>query len=125
MQLPESEKVPFAAEILVNDLNRSLSFYQDVLNFDLIRQDEADDFAALGYKEAILMIKQKAVEGPRGSGVILRFYLPSGLKDYHDKVARSGADITKPYAVMDYGLERFYVTDPDGYQLKFSQGTSK
>lgn len=117
------EKVPFAAEILVSDVNASLDFYQNKLNFELLRSDPDNKFAVLKLNDAILMIKQHATAEPRGSGVILRLYFRGGLKEYYEKLQSTGVTITKPMEEMDYGLERFYATDPDGYQLKFAQDT--
>lgn len=118
--MTEEEYVPFGAEIHVANFERSLKFYRDVLGFRLLRIDELAKFAALEFNEAIFMFEEHKLEPPRGKGTILRFLLPGKLEEYHDTIKASGANISKPIEKTSYGLTRFYVTDPDGYQLKFS-----
>ncbi len=117
-QMTEKEYVPFGTEIYVSNIEASVKFYRDVLGFTLIRRDLEHSFASFEFHNAIFMMEQHVIEGQRGSGVLFRFILPE-IETYYNEVQNRGANITKPLAKKFYGLTRFYVEDPDGYQLKF------
>ena len=119
----DREYVPFAVEIQVADFYKSLAFYRDVLGFSIVRfnEKENDNFATLSFQGEVFMIAEvHGLPSPRGVGVLLRFILPGGLKEYHDKVKARGAKIEGPIETASYGLTRFFVKDPDGYLLKFA-----
>ncbi len=116
--MTEKEFVPSSAEVYVSNLERSQNFYQKVLGFQVIRRDESHNFISFGFNGAVYMIEQKPeLVGPT-KGIILRF-LVDDIQSYYDQVQQNGALISKPLAIKDYGAKRFYVTDPDGYQIKF------
>lgn len=119
-KMSEEEYVPFGAEIHVSDFELSLKFYRDVLGFRVLRIDEKWPFASFEFHNSIFMIDGKGTyPPPRGQGAILRFIVLDRLQTLHDEFKSRGANITKPIEKLSYGLTRFYVTDPDGYQLKF------
>jgi len=45
----------------------------------------------------------------------------SGVDELHRELAGRGARITKPLAQQPWGTREFYVEDPDGYILCFSE----
>ncbi len=117
----ERELVPFAVEIQVKDFNQSLSFYTNKLDFSIIRMDKENTFGALYFYNSFFMIKEvKNLPEPRGVGVMLRFIMQHGLEEYYEKLKKRKIRIIKPLKQMSYGLKRFYIEDPDGYQLKFA-----
>lgn len=119
-KITQTELVPFAAEILVSDFERSLKFYK-AIEFEILRLDKANNFAALKFHDTVLMIREKELAQKRGAGVILRFNVNAELRKYYERLQNKDTKFHKPYQKMDYGLERFYIVDPDGYRLKFSQ----
>lgn len=120
-KMSDEEYVPFGAEIHVSDFERSLKFYRDIMGFAVLRIDDQWSFVSFAFHDAIFMIDGKGdYPSPRGQGAILRFILPGGLEEYHNLVKSRSAMISKPIEKLSYGLTRFYVTDPDGYQLKFA-----
>jgi predicted enzyme related to lactoylglutathione lyase len=117
-QMTEKEFVAYGTEIYVSDIEASVKFYQDVLGFNLIRRDLEHNFASFEFHGAVFMMEQHPVREVGGRGVLFRFIIPD-VNSYYQEVQSKGANITKPLKKMFYGLTRFYVEDPDGYQLKF------
>jgi uncharacterized glyoxalase superfamily protein PhnB len=48
-----------------------------------------------------------------------------GVDALHDDLVARGANITRETMTHPYGMRDFIVTDPDGHQLIFGQGTSE
>jgi len=119
--ITDQEKVPFAVELRVADLEVSLGFYSK-LDFKILRLDEGACFAALNFQGALLMLEQGEIVSPKGQGVDLRFYLKDGLREFYDRVKREGLLISREYEETAYGLAQFCVSDPDGYVLRFCMG---
>lgn len=120
-KMTNEEFVPFAVEIIVSSLEDSLKFYKDVMGFELHRIDEPYNFAVFKFNNTIFMMrKDENIKKPDGRVIMLRFILPN-LEEYFKQVQSKGAKITKPIEKMSYGLRRFYIEDPDGYQLKFAE----
>ncbi len=112
------EYVPFAVEIQVSNFSKSLEFYKDLLEFKVIRLDKNNKFATLSFNNSIFMIKEIPNLKQRGIGVELRFILNKDFKKYFDELKSKRVNIIKPIETMSYGLTRFYVKDPDGFELK-------
>ena len=138
------EGVPFAAEIFVSNLEKTLQYYCEVLGFEIHRLDKKGRFAALKFNNSIFMVQEEDnLEKLRRVGVSLRFIIdarrnlqrispavtkprqenPKGfvtdIDGYYKKVKSRGAIIYEPLEMMDYGLRRFKVKDPEGYIIKF------
>ncbi len=119
-KMSEEEIVPFTSEIKVSNIDQSLSFYTERLDFEILRIDEEAKFATLVFNKGQFLIQEDTtVEDPKGRGVFFRFFVPGGIKEFHDSLVENGVKISKPLKEMGYGLIRFYVEDPDGYQIKF------
>ena len=119
-QMTDEEKVPFAVELLVSNLKESMAFYE-LLGFEIYRIHEEARFATVMFQGSVLMLWEHEAPSPRGNGAELRFYIKEGLRALHDAVIAHGITMSKPYRRADYGLEEFYVDDPDGYHLRFCQ----
>jgi len=122
--MTDEEYTPFAVEITVSDFDQSLSFYRDKLGFTVARfhRDPQYMFAALFFNGSLLMIKQDdRVPKPKNPIMQIRFMLPSveELNRYYEKLQKSGIQIYKTLDKQYYGLHRFSVKDPDGYEIKF------
>ena len=118
----EDEYVPFAAEILVKDFDTSLEFYKRLL-FEVLRIYKSDDydFATLAFGKNILMIKEdrRVHKSIDGSIIQLRFIITDDLDNFYEHVQAQNIAILKPLSDIYYGLKRFSVSDPDGYEIKF------
>lgn len=119
-KMTPEEIIPFTSEIKVSDFQTSLDFYTQKLGFEIYRKSEEQRFATLVFNKGQFLIQEdKSVEAPKGRGVFFRFFVPGGIRESHDKLVEKGVKISKPPKEMEYGLIRFYVEDPDGYQIKF------
>jgi len=123
-EMTNAEYTPLAVEITVSNFERSLSFYQDKLGFEVARiyKDEQYTFASLFFNGSLLMIKQDdRVAKPKNPIIQIRFIFSNveELNQYYEKIKKNGMKIYKPLERQYYGLYRFSVEDPDGYEIKF------
>ncbi|MQC17640.1 MAG: hypothetical protein DWG80_01020 [Chloroflexi bacterium] len=113
----------FTVNLIVRDVDRSLTFYRDVLSAVVHYSDP--DFAAirlLGLEcmlhadhtyEANPWSEQLASETPRGLGAELRLF---GVDpDEVERRARIAGGLFKPVQVRGHGWREVMVRDPDGY----------
>lgn len=117
--MTEREFVPLAVEVRVSHFERSLSFYQNILEFTPIRIEPELKFASFDFHGAVFMIQEGLEPNLRTSATITRFIIPNA-KAYYEALGGRSVTITKPLKETSYGLARFYIQDPDGYQLKFA-----
>lgn len=114
-----------APQLLVDDLERSLTFYEGRLAF--AREFTYVDFyAGVTRGGAVIHLKcapkQKAELAHRKAGEHLDAYLiVTGIRELHDEFVQRGAPIVKPLEERPWGMLDFYVEDPDGYILCFSE----
>ncbi|HEY7612200.1 MAG TPA: VOC family protein [Gemmatimonadales bacterium] len=114
-----------APQFLVEKLNDSLRFYEQRLGFarDFVYQDfyasVSRDGAVIHLKCAPKLVAERA---HRRAGEHLDAYLKvSGVGELHQELVGRGATITKPLEARPWGTRDFYVEDPDGYILCFSE----
>jgi catechol 2,3-dioxygenase-like lactoylglutathione lyase family enzyme len=116
-----------APQFLVEKLNDSLRFYEQRLGFsrDFVYQDF---YASVSRGRAVIHLKcapkLEAERAHRRSEEHLDAHLAvSGVQELHDELVGRGAPITKPLEQRPWGARDFYVEDPDGYILCFSEVT--
>jgi len=126
----------------VKDISETVEFYQSVLGFSLvmavpetqdgIEQTLEDDKAyvyALVSKDKVEMMFQRsdsfkedvgmASDLPLGASV--SFYMEiEGLGSFYETVKNSVTEITEPKLAW-YGMNEFYIKDPNGYILGFAE----
>ena len=114
-----------APQFLVEKLNDSLTFYERCLGFsrDFVYQDF---YASVSRDRAVIHLKcadkLEAERVHRKSGEHLDAYLAvSGVRELHEELVSRGAPIIKPLEQRPWGARDFYVEDPDGYILCFSE----
>ncbi len=125
--------MPFFANLIVDNLENSSKFYQEVLGFQHIFTmpgpgSEPGLIHLRWMKYADLLITKpvdgKSLVEPRGVGVALNFQLfdhfGGDIHAFAEHVRRSGADITGPVE-QPWNVYEVKVIDPDGYQLIFTQ----
>jgi catechol 2,3-dioxygenase-like lactoylglutathione lyase family enzyme len=117
-----------APQFLVEKLNDSLRFYEQRLGFerDFVYQEF---YASVSRDGAIIHLKcapkLAAERAHRRAGEHLDAYLQvSGVGELHEELIGRGATIVKPLAKRPWGAQDFYVEDPDGYILCFSEAGS-
>ena len=114
-----------APQFLVDRLGDALAFYEQRLGFerDFVYQDF---YASVSRDGAVIHLKcAPKLPGERAhrrSEEHLDAYLAvSGVGELHDEFVRRGAPIVKPLEQRPWGARDFYVEDPDGYILCFSE----
>jgi catechol 2,3-dioxygenase-like lactoylglutathione lyase family enzyme len=114
-----------APQFLVAKLDDSLTFYEQRLGFsrDFVYEDF---YASVSRDRAVIHLKcapkLEAERAHRKAEEHLDAYLAvSGVDELHRELAARGARITKPLEQRPWGTRDFYVEDPDGYILCFSE----
>jgi uncharacterized glyoxalase superfamily protein PhnB len=114
-----------APQFLVDRLDDALAFYEQRLGFE--RDFVYEDFyASVARDGAVIHLKcapkLQAERAHRRSEEHLDAFLAvSGVRELHDEFVRRGAPIVKPLEQRPWGQRDFYVEDPDGYILCFSE----
>lgn len=114
-----------APQFLVDRLDEALAFYEQRLGFE--RDFVYDDFYASVSRDGAVIHLKCAAKLPaerahRKSHEHLDAYLAvSGVTELHDEFVRRGAPVVKPLEQRPWGQRDFYVEDPDGHILCFSE----
>ena len=112
----------FAPQFLVDDLARSIAYYER-LGFTF--GEPWDGFYAIGQldglelhlKEAPRYIEER--QQRRANEHLDAAAGVDGIEAYYAQCAANGATIIKPLADTPWGTRDFYVEDPDGYIVSF------
>jgi catechol 2,3-dioxygenase-like lactoylglutathione lyase family enzyme len=114
-----------APQFLVDDLERAVVYYRDRLGFALDYVYESfyasvsRDGFAIHLKHAPPMAAERAV---RKQNEHLDAHIGvSGIRGLFSELQMRGADVIKPLAERPWACVDFYVEDPDGYILCFSE----
>ena len=112
----------FAPQFLVDDLQRSIAYYQKI---GFTFGEPWDGFYAIGHLDGLELHLKEAprTEADRryrrdnehldASGGV------DGIEAFYDKCVTSGVTIFKPLAATAWGTKDFYVEDPDGNIVSF------
>jgi catechol 2,3-dioxygenase-like lactoylglutathione lyase family enzyme len=128
--MPQSRLQPrvtsFAPQFLVDDLRRSMAYYQK-LGFTF--GDSWDGFYAIGQLDGLELHLKEAPTNPSerqhrrehehldaAAGV-------DGIEAFYEMCIANGARILRPLAPTAWGTKDFYVEDPDGYVIAFGGRT--
>ena len=126
-------------ELTVTDFKKSLSFYTDILGFQVRNQRKKPDFAYLEHEKTQIMIEQFHESGwntaelsyPFGRGLTLQIEL-TNIQPILDRLKKSNAKLYRDIKESWYdtgsvlsGQKEFLVQDPDGYLLRFTQFLSE
>jgi len=117
-----------APQFLVDDLNTAIAYYRDKLGFNLdfcyesFYASVSRNGLALHLKCAPKTVSDRA---HRKQHEHLDVYITvTGVATLHDELQSRGALITKPLEERPWSCKDFYVEDPDGYILCFSEPTA-
>ncbi len=117
-----------APQFLVDDIDRAIAYYRDRLGFDV---DFCYDSFYAGVSRDGHAIHLKCAPKTAGDRAHrkqndhLDAYIGvSGLASLHDELRSRGALITKAPETRPWSCIDFYVEDPDGYILCFSEPTA-
>jgi len=126
---------PLVPELQVSRFAESLSFYTEVIGFDIRFQRSSPDFAYLELDQVQMMLEQQNDDGwkvghlerPFGRGINFQIEVPD-VQTVYKRVQDAGWLIYREleenwYEVETFlmGQKEFLIQDPDGYLLRFSQ----
>ena len=118
-----------APQFLVDKLDESVAFYEHRLGFSCDFVYERF-YASVSRDRAVIHLKcapkLEAERAHRRSGEHLDAFLAvSGVGELHTELVGRGAPIAKPLEQRPWGARDFYVEDPDGYILCFSEASQE
>jgi uncharacterized glyoxalase superfamily protein PhnB len=117
-----------APQFLVDDLGRSIAYYCRCLDFELDFTYESF-YASVSRDNCSIHLKcapkTEADRSHRKQNEHLDAYIAvSNVAALHNELQTRGALITKPLEERRWSCRDFYVEDPDGYILCFSEQTA-
>jgi catechol 2,3-dioxygenase-like lactoylglutathione lyase family enzyme len=116
-----------APQFLVDDLERAVAYYCDKLGFELDFKYEGFYASVSRDGFAIHLKCAPKVSGEREhrkQNEHLDAYVSvAGVRELFADVEQRGALVTKPVEERPWGCVDFYVEDPDGYILCFSEAS--
>jgi uncharacterized glyoxalase superfamily protein PhnB len=112
-------------QFLVDDLDRAMAYYRDQLGFEIEFVYESFYAAVVRNGFAIHLkhaAKLAAERAHRKQNEHLDAYIAvSGVRDLFDELRQRGANVIKPLEEQPWACVDFYVEDPEGYVLCFSE----
>ena len=118
----EPRVTSFAPQFLVEDLARSIAYYQ---KFGFAFGEPWDGFYAIGQVDGLeIHLKEAPKNEAERQQRREREHLDAaagvdGIEAFYEKCAANGATILRPLAATAWGTKDFYVEDPDGYIISF------
>lgn len=120
-----------APNLMVEDTDRTIAFYKDILGFELILavpDDGPTDWAVMKCGNVEMMFQSKkslAEEIPqlkdREIGGALYFYIEvDDIKSFYENL-RDEVVIIRDLHTTTYGMQEFIIQDCNGYLLAFAQ----
>jgi catechol 2,3-dioxygenase-like lactoylglutathione lyase family enzyme len=112
----------FAPQFLVEDLARSIAYYQK-LGFAF--GEPWEGFYAIGQLDGLeLHLKEAPKDGPERQHRRDHEHLDAaagvdGIEAFYARCVANGAQIIKPLAATEWGTKDFYLEDPDGNIVSF------
>ena len=114
--------------LAVEDIDRSINFYQSKLGFSIVGRAEADGrlfWCRLERGGASIMLQQADEEdgpvGDRGRGVAF-FFVCDDADRLHAELSSRGLQLAR-VTVAEYGMKQLFVPEPDGYSICFESPT--
>lgn len=112
----------FAPQFLVDDLARSIAYYQR-LGFTF--SEPWDEFYAIGTRDGLeLHLKEAPKHDAERHYRREHEHLDAaggidGIEAFYAHCVENGATILKPLGATAWGTKDFYIEDPDGYIIAF------
>jgi catechol 2,3-dioxygenase-like lactoylglutathione lyase family enzyme len=119
----------FAPQLLVDDLERAVRFYREVLGFSF--GPPWGGFYAIGERDGFAIHLKCAPKTPadrahRRHNEHLDVYADVvGVAELFDACKAKGATILKPLERTPWGTRDFYMADPDGYIIAFGESDDR
>ena len=113
----------FAPQFLVDDLARSIAYYQKI---GFTFGEPWEGFYAIGELDGLELHLKEAPKNDderrqrRANEHLDAAAGVDGIEEFYARCAANGATIIRPLTATPWGARGFYVEDPDGYILAFS-----
>jgi len=112
----------FAPQFLVDDLERSIAYYQRI---GFTFNEPWDGFYAIGLLDGLEVHLKEAPRNAaerqwrRASEHLDAAAGVDGIEAFYERCVANGVTILKPLAATAWGTKDFYIEDPDGYIISF------
>lgn len=115
-------------ELFVKDLQRSVDFYNNVIQLELSSQNESS--AMFKAENINLLLTQEDVisenhyfreikTSRKGLGVEIILVVPD-VQSYYQRICEMQIDFESELKQQEWGMTDFRLTDPDGYYLRIT-----
>ncbi len=114
-----------APQFLVDDLDRAIAYYRDRLGFELDFEYQSSyasvrrDWFAIHLKHAPTLAAER--EHRKRNEHLDAYIAVSGIEDLFRELQMRGAHVIRPLEERPWACRDFYVEDPEGYILCFSE----
>ena len=122
----EPRVTSLAPQFLVDDLDRAIAWYRDVLGFAF--DEPWGGFYAIGRLHRGMEVHLKHAkknqaerDHRRDNGHLDAYAGIEGIEAFYEQCVARGARILKPLAPTAWGTKDFYVADPEGYVIGFGE----
>jgi catechol 2,3-dioxygenase-like lactoylglutathione lyase family enzyme len=112
----------FAPQLLVDDLDRSITYYKKI---GFIFGELWDGFYAIGLLDGLELHLKEAPKNPserqhrRDNEHLDASAGVDGIEAFYERCLANGIAIIKPLADTAWGTKDFYIEDPDGHIISF------
>jgi len=112
----------FAPQFLVEDLARSISFYEKL---GFVFRDPWEGFYAIGEVDGLELHLKEAPKSPaerqwrRENEHLDAAAGVAGIEAFYERCVANGVTIMRALAPTEWDTKDFYVEDPDGYVIAF------
>lgn len=125
---PESFRArTLSASLTVQDLEKSLAWYTDVIGFAIDRRHEREGkLVAVSLKAGrvrILLGQDDGAKGwdrVKGQGISVQFTTVQSVDEIAERIKDAGGTLDTEPVDTPWGARVFRITDPDGFKLVFS-----
>jgi lactoylglutathione lyase len=116
-----------SVSLTVNDLQKSLTWYRDVLGFEVDRQHEREGklmAVSLRAGNVRLLIGQddgaKGWDRAKGEGFSMQITTDESIDEIANRIKAAGGTLMSEPADAPWGARFFRLHDPDGFRLTIS-----
>jgi catechol 2,3-dioxygenase-like lactoylglutathione lyase family enzyme len=108
--------------IYVEDMQRALEFYRDILGFSVVFTNGSPVCIAVLQRDAAqihLGVK------PANAGSCHTHMMVSDLDTLYDRLISAGANVLQAPKVQEWGLRDVVAADPDGNTIEFAESVAE
>lgn len=132
VETSDEHAAPFRAQSLsaaltVSDLQKSVSWYRDVIGFDVdrehVREGQLRAVSLRAGEVRILLNQDDGAQGldrVKGVGFSLHFVTPQDVDALAARIKAAGVQLLTEPTDMPWGARVFRVVDPDGFRMSIS-----